>query len=437
MQSWTKYFAIPTALTVALAVLALAAMACGAATTTDDGSGDWQATTTTEGDRTIVRTTSGSVWGDAAQMVEEAVIGVDVGEEPYMLGRVAAVAASSDRIYVLDASVPIVRVYDMAGQHVQDIGAAGDGPGEFRQPAAMGIGPDGRIYVRDDSQARITIIEPDGTLVDTWPLGGGLMLFGMPIVIAHDGTVYSPGRADAGEDFDFSNLRIGMIPRGPEGPSGDALEPPDFGFETERFEVIARMGDMVNVAMWPVPYWPEEEWVMSPSGAMIAGVSNEYRFEIHHPDGRVTVVEKEWQPVPLEADEAEWHRNDTTAEIRGMSPDWIWDGPGLPAVKPSFERLGADQSGRIWVLRAGPGIYNPECSEDPEVDGPPCWTDTPLLDVFDLEGRFLGSVDAPVELDVFDDFFVPPYVEDDLMISVVEDEWGTIQVKRYRLVLPE
>ena len=120
-----------------------------------------------------------------------------------------------------------------------------------------------------------------------------------------------------------------------------------------------------------------------------------------------------------------------------MSADWVWDGPDLPATKPAFERLGADESGRIWVLRAGPGVYNPECSEDPEVDGPPCWTDTPLVDVFDLEARFLGTVDAPKGLDLFDDFFVTPYIKGDLMITVAEDEWGTIQVKRYRLVVPE
>ena len=46
-------------------------------------------------------------------------------------------------------------------------------------------------------------------------------------------------------------------------------------------------------------------------------------------------------------------------------------------------------------------------------------------------------MDAPADLDVFDDFFVSPYIKDDLMIAVAEDEWGTIQVKRYRLVLPE
>jgi len=436
MQKWKKHFAASTALTAALALIALAA-ACSSDTTTEDGTGDWQATTTTEDGRTIVRTTSGSTWGGEARLVEEVTIGVEFGEEPYMLGRVSGVAASEDRIYVLDASVPIVRVYDMDGQHVQDIGAAGDGPGEFRQPAAMGIGPDGRIYVRDDAQARITIFGPDGTFVDTWPLGGGLMLFGMPMVIGYDGTVYSPGRVDEGDDFDFSSLRIGMIPRGSEGPSGDSVAPPDFGFETERFEIVARSAEMVNVAMFPVPYWPEEEWAMSPTGAMIAGVSNDYRFEIHYPDGGVTVVEKVWQPVPLEADESAWHRDSTTAEIREMSPEWVWDGPDLPATKPAFERLGADESGRIWVLRAGPGIYNPECSEDPEADGPPCWTDTPLLDVFDLEGRFFGSVNAPVDLDVFDDFFVTPYIKGDMIIAVAEDDLGTIQVKRYRLVRPE
>lgn len=425
---------MPTRMCSLVTFVALFAIACSSSPAPEDSSAGWEATTTEEGGRTVVRTISGSVWGGVAELVEEAVIGVEVGEEPYMLGRVVGVTASTDRIYVLDASIPTVRVYDMAGEHLQDIGGAGDGPGEFRQPASLNIGPEGRLYVRDDSQARITIFEPDGTLVDTLPFEGGLFLLGVPVVITPDGTVYSPGRVDEGEDF--SNFQIGMIPRGPEGRSRDPVAPPDFGIEEEGFEVTVRMRGMVNIALFKVPYWPEEEWTMSPTGAMIAGVSDDYSFEIHHPDGGVTVAEKDWQPIPLEADEAAWHRENTTAEILEMSPEWVWNGPDLPATKPAFARLSADESGRVWVLRAGAGIYNPECSEDPEEDGPPCWTDTPLLDVFDLEGRFLGSVNAPEEIDIFDDFFVPPFIKDDLVIAVVEDELGTIQVKRYHLVLP-
>ena len=48
--------------------------------------GTWVGTITTEGNLTTVVNESGSVWGGTATLVEEASIGVETGEDPYMLG---------------------------------------------------------------------------------------------------------------------------------------------------------------------------------------------------------------------------------------------------------------------------------------------------------------------------------------------------------------
>ncbi len=63
----------------------------------------------------------------------------------------------------------------------------------------------------------------------------------------------------------------------------------------------------------------------------------------------------------------------------------------------------------------------------------PCWRPSTLIDAFDGEGRFLGPVEAPDGLRAF-----PAHlqVRGDRVVSVVEDEAGTIMVKRYRLALP-
>ena len=52
----------------------------------------------------------------------------------------------------------------------------------------------------------------------------------------------------------------------------------------------------------------------------------------------------------------------------------------------------ADQSGRIWVRRPGPGYHvEGDCTEDPEPGGPfeRCWMETSTWEVFDEEGRYL------------------------------------------------
>ena len=91
----------------------------------------WVGTITTEGAVTSVVTESGSVWGGTAMLVEEASIGVAAGEQSYMLADIASIVASQDRIFLLETNPPTVRVYDMDGKHLRDIGSEGQGPGEF------------------------------------------------------------------------------------------------------------------------------------------------------------------------------------------------------------------------------------------------------------------------------------------------------------------
>ena len=70
----------------------------------------------------------------------------------------------------------------------------------------------------------------------------------------------------------------------------------------------------------------------------------------------------------------------------------------------------------------------------------PCWRDRTILDAFDPEGRYLGEIDIP---EIFYNkrfavqmFNPQPFVREEMVLAAVEDEAGTIIVKRYRLVLP-
>ena len=100
--------------------LCLISIAC-AGEARDEGDGGWYGTLETVGDVTTVRTEGGSVWPGAAEFAADLAIGKEVGEEPYMFGRIQSVAATDDRILVLDAQVPVVRVYDHNGVHLLDI----------------------------------------------------------------------------------------------------------------------------------------------------------------------------------------------------------------------------------------------------------------------------------------------------------------------------
>ena len=429
--------------TLALASLvvtaAAATIACGSTGTEESLGEQWQAETTIEGDVTTVHTLGGSVWRGPARLDENLSIGVDQGEDAYMFGRIAGVAFTDDRVYVLDAGVPALRVYDWSGQHLLDIGQEGDGPGEFRRPSALALMPDGRILVKD--RTRITFFGPGGEYLEDWPLDRGgfaIEMAGLSAAVTDDGTVYTLGRVgEMPTDFSaggFMRLPIGMVPRGPDGPGEGAIPRPEFDYEPPRLMQEQRSGGNVMIRMQGVPLVAQIVWAMSPSGAVLGGGGSDYSFDISYPDGRTTRVRKDYEPVPVDPEERAWHTEQTTAQMRVADPEWVWNIDELPTVKAAFDQLFPDHSGRVWVGRPGAGIGVPECEKDPEtgVWEPDCWRSERSYEVFDLEGRFLGAVDAPER------FRVSPtaYIRGDTILTQIEDEFGTYTVKGYQLVTP-
>lgn len=411
-------------------VALLALTACGGS----DGRGgptaaEWVGTVSTEGNVTTVVNESGSVWGGDATLVEEVSIGVEAGDDVYMFGAVRAVAMRGDEIYVLDQQVPALRVYDMNGRHLRDIGAEGGGPAEFRRPDSMVIGPAGRIYVRDYGNDRITIFAPDGDEVGTLPLDGGFAT-STPLTMTLDGTLYNYQRIPS--DDPEERLR-GLVPRSLEDDEiGEPILPPELS--SQDWSLSARREGM-SISM-NVPFAPGTVWTVAPTGAVVAGYADEYSFEIRYPDGAVTRVVKEAGRVAVDPDEADWHRRSTTARMRRNVPDWNWNGPDIPAQKPAYRRLIPDRSGRIWVVRPGPGArVEGECDDNPAPDSArqdPCWRESVSWEVFDDEGRFLGVVGVPDEIGSPS----APYIEDDVFLAPAVDELGTGVVKLLRLHLP-
>jgi len=433
----------PRPLTLLAATALLAGLACSAADRGGREASAWRAERSTEGEVTTVRTLSGSSWGGAAQLVEEASIGVAIGEDPYMFGRVADLAAGDGVVYALDSDVPVLRAYDPDGNHLRDVGAAGQGPGEYERPGALVVGPEGTVHVHDDSSDRITLYTPAGELVETWPgRQDGFRLIGAPMVATHDGVVYTQGRirpeTPEGEGAGVVTsdaMRWAMFPRGPDAATEEPIEVPRFDHEEPLLRVEISTGNTHMIMGQSIPFVPGVSWTLSPSGAMVAGLAEDYRFEIHYPDGSRTVVEKVWEPFPVSPEEADWHTRRLTALLRERAPDWTWEGPGIPARRPAFDALYADESSRVWVKRTGPAIHHPDCDPDPLAAagaGQPCWESEILVEVFDLEGAYLGRVEWPDDV-VLDR---STWIRGDTVLARGEDEAGTVRVKRYRLVRP-
>ena len=149
-------------------IMMLLATACGSQESSLRADGSWVGTINTEGNVTTVINESGSVWGGTATLIEEASIGVESGRDEYMLGNLMTVTADGQRILIVDEQADAVRTYDHSGEFLRNLGAVGQGPGEFTMPMVASIDEDGRAYVLDVQNRRINVYTPEGATAETW-----------------------------------------------------------------------------------------------------------------------------------------------------------------------------------------------------------------------------------------------------------------------------
>jgi len=380
---------------------------------------------------------SGQVWR-SVELIEEVSIGVLDGDDAYVFGDVRSLAADDERIYVLDRMANTVRVYDLDGRHLFNVGRPGDGPGEFRRPWALGLADGGRLLVRDISQSRMHEFSVDaGELVADWRAPGG-----GPTVITPAGTAYlynrMPERNEAGR-FDFR-----MIDTGPEGaglaialPANDR-GPPWVTGDRRGLEVAGMQARMLGLSFSVilVPFAAQWTWDVGPDGLLAAGEGSEYVFSTRGLDGAETRIDRRIDPVPVEPDEAAWYQNRLTDFWRAKVPEFVWTAE-IPSQKRAYVSLVHDHSGRLWVLRELAGERLVSCDTNPdELEGymlRPCWRQPFVLDAFAGDGRFLGAIELPEEMRTD----IVPYIRDDLMLAVSEDRDGVVTVRRYRLSVAE
>jgi len=427
-----------------LALIVLAGVGCGAPDVSAPDAGATarqvpEPTITLDGATTTVTNTAEAFWSGDGELIEEASIGAARGGEQYLLGGVTSIAAGGDRIYLVDFQAVKVRVYGWDGTHVLDIGSLGAGPGEFQRPFDIGLSEAGRIIVRDQAQRRVHIFSPDGELVEDWPTERGNRA-----TIATDGSVYVIQENIFPDAAGEVTVRVRRYD--PAGEAGDwqafpNRPPPPLiettGNQLELMAIFLGIGADWRSTMW-VPFGPRVVAEVAPNGAMVSGRADAYSFDVHRDDGSVMVVEKEWEPVPVGGDEADWTKRRLTAQWRAATnPSWMWLGGEIPPHKGAFKYIVPTVDGRFWVVRQMAGVARDGCNTEPAdyyaYDENPCWRQPLVADVFDEEGRFLGPVPMPDGIR----YHVRPYIRDDTVIALLEDAEGTRFVKRYRLRVPD
>jgi hypothetical protein len=393
--------------------------------------GEWEGRVVQEDDATVIRTVAGSVWAGPVSLQELFTLDEEGRGPP--LADVRGIAEADGRVYVLDVQEAALHIYDTAGVYLETVGRAGEGPGEFQRPLDLVLDDEGgRALVRDARLRRITVLGLDGSLITTWstPTVPGLL---RPMVLTAEGDLFLPIRLNP-EDPPAA-WREGMASFGPEGLGGDTIVAPEVACAVLEVSFAGTTRGSISI---PVPFSPEQVWTLTRQRTMISGCSDGYRITVDLPDGDRRILQRDnWEPVPVQAREAEWHRGMLTTRIRRDDPVWTWRGPDVRDIKPAFQTFFTDPQGRLWVLRLGLGRELVDGLQEP--DDPldyfrkPRWEDTHLLDAFDPDGRFLGQVDVPTGVR----FRPLPWIDGNRLLAVVEDASGELTVRAYRLLVPE
>lgn len=373
-MSDTRVLALGVALASALA-------ACAQPDANTDGT---QTVRTVIGDTTIVRTVSGSVWGDSVAIIEEVTIGLLEGAEQYQFGTVSDLAVdAAGGIYVFDGHVPALRYYDSSGKYVRTLGGQGQGPGEY-QDASLGIvvrRSDGRVVMRDPRNMRMNVYNPDGSHSDSWRVESGLFTSDATALDASDHMYL---KILTGPPEQNKPWPVALLHMDDRGQVIDTIIPPTLPNEPDE------PGNVFAVS---------KVWTLSPLGGLVVGVNDRYVIDHLRTDGTVLRIMRDIEPVRVLAEEKDEHEARNAWMQRTQGQLRMNEIPPVPDVKPAYRSISVGQQGRIWVRRyveAEKGeVRQAAARQGTERPPPTSWRESMVYDVFEADGSFLGSVRPP------------------------------------------
>jgi hypothetical protein len=362
---------------------------------------------------------AGPAWprGQAWRVDDEplAAVGVADGDPRYQFGSVGdALRLSDGTLVVADAQAGELRVFDARGRWLRTLGRKGGGPGEFNAVWSLFLLAGDTVAAYDPMAARLTVFAPAGVLARTValkPLEGGLSP--RPVAVGSDGSMLVvPG---------FNPV----FASSPE-PSRDSIPLARYTAAGEPAAALGRIAGMESVTIvggsgndrvatrGNVPFGGNT-FVAAHGPRLLIADNARYELAEHAADGRlVRLVRRRVDPEPVtEADRAAWAeraRARSDARFRQVNERLIAATP-FPEHKAAFADVRLDAAAHAWVQRNGAG------------DGPTPW------DVFDPEGRFLGTVQTPAGLRV-------TQVGADFVVGVASDALDVPQVRVHRIHKP-
>ena len=157
-----------SALTACGATVVLAVLACGGESSS---AAAWDGAVRDSAGIEIVENFGAPLWpeGPGWEFTQDLRIGAVDGPPEYQFGRIGGLEVLSDgRIVIVDALTHNVRFFTSEGDHIRTVLRKGQGPGELSSPGGLYKGPGDTLIVGDGSAARMHVLAPDGTYLETY-----------------------------------------------------------------------------------------------------------------------------------------------------------------------------------------------------------------------------------------------------------------------------
>ncbi len=330
------------------------------------------------GDTTVVRTMTGSVWGDSIPVSEELRVGTLDGAPEYQFNQLSGFAVTpAGGFLVFDGSVPSLREFTAEGRYVRTLGRPGNGPGEYRDNLGIAVLGDGTVLQYDVGNTRINRYTSSGEVLPAWPAPGQLYSGDALVTDSADRvyTTFLRGEPKPDVDWDIVYLMYAH-----EGSIIDTVEAPYTPGAT---------------ASNQTQYHPRRFWKIGPLGYRIEGNIGTYAVTLLKPSGPIRVERgisaSRWEPV---------FREEMNARFNTPRPG---SPPGprieLPDTMPAFESVDQMPDGRLWVkvydrtrrLDADEIRYDPARPTVAIVS----WGLVRAWDIFEEDGTYLGRLRLP------------------------------------------
>jgi hypothetical protein len=332
------------------------------------------------------------------------------GEDDEVFFGVIAQVLTDDRghIYVMDSQLSEVHVFSATGEHLRILSREGEGPGEIRQPSDMFFLPDGTLAMVQSFPGKIIKIDLEGNPAGSMQLSGtdpsqgrfGVLNSGYcasnTIVLVGFHMAWDQTQGIMNQNLflsrcDESGKELHLY-HGKEYP----IVPANFVLEEDGFDFIWGRVDLGR------------------DGRLyVATERNEYRIEVHTPDGTVErVIEREFESWPRTKQQKKAAR--LNLEAVGHYYPYALQGVTIEDTEPDISGVHLRDDGSLWVSNSRDLANLPEGI-------------MASFDVYDPAGHFTHKVHIAGEGDPDRDAM---YLVDDqhlVQVTGATDAWRSSQ----------